>query len=132
MPAIYIGCSLTQAPPEFVAAVTDLKLQLKDTFEIMDFVGLTDGTPADVYRWDIERCVAGCDLFVAICDYPAIGLGYELGVAIEKLDKPVLALAQTGNRISRLLEGIPSARYALRRYGNFSEIPDLIKQAIPD
>lgn len=130
MPSVYLGCSLTQAPPDFVAAVAGLKQNLRPAYEVLDFLGLTTGTAADVYRWDIERCVKDCDLFVAICDYPAIGLGYELAVAIEKLDKPVLALAHTDAHISRLLEGIPSKRYALKRYGNFSEIPDLIRQAL--
>ena len=37
--------------------------------------------------------MAKCDVFIAISDFPAIGLGYELGVAVEKLQKPTLALA---------------------------------------
>ncbi len=126
LPKIYLGCALTQAPEDFKAKVEDLKNSLRANYEIFDFIGLEKGTPTDVYRWDIHRCVAECDLFVAICDYPAIGLGYELGVAVERLHKPVLALAHTDTRVTRLLVGIDAPGFSLERYQGFSDIPKLI------
>jgi hypothetical protein len=125
-PIIYIGCSLTQAPPEFRDSVETLKDSLRGDYEVLDFLGLVAGTPAEVYRWDIERNVGGCDLFVAICDYPAIGLGYEIAAAIERFDKPVLALAHEQAHITRVLEGIPASRYSLVRYRQISDVPKLI------
>ena len=96
----------------------------------MDFVGLVAGTPHDVYQWDIHRCVTTCDIFIAICDFPAIGLGYELGVAIEKLHKPTLALAQENAKISRLILGVEEANYRFTRYKTTEEIPVIIKNFI--
>src|SRR5882724_9174860 len=90
---IYIGCSLTHAPEAFRVAVESLKQELRQQFEVFDFLGLVAGTAEDVYRWDINKCVAEADVFVAICDYTSLGLGYEIGTAVEKHHKPVLAVA---------------------------------------
>lgn len=127
---IYIGCSLTHAPDEFKQAVETIKQNLKTDYEIFDFLGLEKGTPADVYQWDIHRCVAESDLFVAICDYPAIGLGYEIGVAVEKFNKPVLALAHQDTHVTRLLLGIDTPAYAFQRYQHTAEVPSLIRQKV--
>jgi hypothetical protein len=124
---IYIGCALTQAPAEFTKRVEALKDQLRAEFYIFDFVGLIDGTPAEVYQSDIQTCIAQCDLFVAICDYPAIGLGYELGTAIEKWGKPVLAVAHHNAHVTRLILGVDAANYSFERYGTLEEVPDLIR-----
>jgi len=125
---IYIGCALTSAPDTFKAAVKTIKADLRPEFEVFDFVGLVDGTPADVYHWDIQRCVAECDLFVAICDYPAIGLGYELGYAVEKLAKPTLALAHKDAHITRLVLGVDAPFYSFKRYESIEAVPGLIRK----
>lgn len=127
MKKLYVGCSLTQAPEEFKTAVENLKNELRKDFEILDFIGLTAGTPTDVYKWDIHECVAKCDVFIAICDLPAIGLGYELAVAVEHLGKPTLALAQKDAKVTRLVLGIDKPNYTLTRYKTMEEIPQLIK-----
>ena len=124
---IYIGCSLTHATPEFRQSVEDLKDSLRGDYEIFDFLGLTDGTVQDVYNRDIHECVANCDLFVAICDHPSLGLGYELATAVEKLDKPVLAVAHTDAHITRLVLGITSPKYSFERYEDISDIAGLIR-----
>jgi hypothetical protein len=123
---LYIGCSLTQAPEAFKASVEELKDRLRDKFEVLDFVGLVNGTPTDVYHHDVQNCVGTCDLFVAICDYPAIGLGYELGTAIESLHKPVLAVAQKDAHITRLVIGIDAPGFEFVRYHRFEDVFDLI------
>lgn len=128
MKKLYVGCSLTQAPEDFKKQVEILKDALRNDFEILDFIGLVSGTPKDVYEWDIQKCVATCDVFVAICDFPAIGLGYELGVAVEQLGKPTLALTHTDAKVSRLLLGITAPHYQLLRYTSMTEIPDMIKK----
>lgn len=127
MKKIYIGCSLTQAPEGFKASVALMKDALRAEFDILDFIGIADGTPTDVYRRDIEECLTKCDIFVAICDFPAIGLGYELGMALEKLEKPTLALAQTDIKVTRLLSGIDKPHFRFERYTTFDEIPDRIR-----
>lgn len=102
---LYVGCSLTQAPDTFRASVETFKNGLRESgHEVFDFVGLVNGTSADVYNWDIGHCVKDCDALVAICDYPSIGLGWELGEAT-RLNKPVLALAHEQSSVTRLVLG---------------------------
>src|ERR1700733_9369191 len=108
---LYVGCALTLAPEEFKKSVEDLKNALLVENEVMDFIGTVAGTPQDVYKWDIHECVAKCDVFIAICDFPAIGVGYELSVAVEKLRKPTLALAHKDTKVSRMLLGIEQPHY---------------------
>lgn len=127
---LYIGCSLTQAPAGFAEAVQELKSQLSRTYEVLDFLGLTKGTPTDVYHWDISRNIATCDLFVAICDHPAIGLGYELATAVEKYGKPVLAVAQADTRVTRIVMGIDHPGYSFERYKSLSDVPALIEHKL--
>jgi len=103
---IYVGCSLTQAPEEFKELIKMLQARLREEgYEVLDFVGLTVGTPGDVYQHDIHKCITACDLFLAICDYPAIGLGWELAFRTEVLRKPTLALARRETKLTRLLIG---------------------------
>jgi hypothetical protein len=127
---IYVGCSLTHAPEEFIASVEELKKRLSKTYEVFDFVGLTKGTARQIYQWDINRCVASCDLFVAICDHPSIGLGYELGTALEAFGKPVLAVAHKSASLSRLVQGIDKPHFSFKRYENLSDIEGLIEHKL--
>src|SRR3990167_5160277 len=125
---IYVGCSLTQAPEQFIEEVENLKKILRQKgHKVFDFVGLVAGTPKDVYRWDIHHCVAECDLFIAICDYPSIGLGYELGVAVEKLGKRVLAIAHRNTKITRLVLGIDHQHFEFFRYEELDQVIELIQ-----
>lgn len=119
---VYVGCSLTQSPDDFKRDVGALKDALRSEYEVMDFVGTTAGTPRDVYLWDIHECVAACDAFIAVCDHPSIGLGYELSVAVEKLGKPTLALAHSGATVSRMVLGIEQPHYRFERYGTAEEL----------
>ncbi len=116
---IYIGCALTLAPPVFQGEVDHLKNKLKTTpnIEVLDFFGLGSGTPREVYEHDME-CVEQADLMVAICDYPGIGLGWEMGTRVRQLQKPILVLAHTESHITRLIQdpGVPN--YTILRYEN--------------
>lgn len=120
---IYVGCSLTQAPEKFRDEVERYKGSLRDAgHEVLDFIGLENGTAEDVYRWDIERCVRTCDVLVGVCDYPSIGLGWELNEAT-RLGKEVLAVAHEQSQITRLVLGAaavePNIHFA--RYTDLSD-----------
>jgi len=104
MKKLYVGCSLTQAPKEFIAQVESLKEGLSEKYEILDFIGLKSGTARDVYDWDINKCIKECDLLLAIADYPAIGLGWELAKANE-LGKEIVVVAREDSKVTRLLIG---------------------------
>lgn len=103
-PTLYVGCSLNPATDEFIEQINELKAELKKHFDVLEFVGTTSGTSTDVYNWDIGHCVKNCDLFVAVCDYPSLGLGWELAVATQ-LNKQILVVAKRGASISRLVLG---------------------------
>jgi hypothetical protein len=129
---IYVGCSLTQAPVEFRDAVERLKVELKKEFEVLDFLGLVAGEAVDVYRYDIGHCVGTCELFVAICDYPSIGLGYEMATAIEKHGKRVLAVAHRDAKISRLVLGIDKPKYLFRQYDNLLDVVSFAREQMAE
>lgn len=119
--SLYVGCSLTQAPEDFKEEIAALKEKLKEKYEVMEFLGLVDGTEQDVYRWDIHECVGKCDIFIAFCDLPSIGLGYELGTAIEKLETPTLMLAQTDAKVTRLVIGVDQPHATFSRYESLAD-----------
>ncbi len=125
---LYVGCALTAAPPEFRGSVEQLKEDLTSQWEVMHFLGLDGGTPGDVYEQDIGN-VRTCDAFLAIADYPANGLGWELGVA-DQLKKPTLIVAHRDATVSRLLIGAAeeSSHITFRRYGDLSEVEQLASE----
>ena len=128
MKKLYVGASLTQAPKEFIDKVENLKKELRKEYEILEFLGLENGTPQDVYKQDVQKCVALCDIFVAICDHPSLGLGYEMATALEKYSKPTLALAMESAKISRLVLGIDHPMYTFKYYKTLEDIIALIKE----
>jgi len=129
---LYVGCGLTNAPEDFKEGVELLKDTLKKDYDVFEFVGLTAGTPEDVYRWDIEHCVTDCDLFVGVCDYPSIGLGWELNESI-KLDKPTLGVAHEKALVTRLVLGAAAVKpnFTFRRYNDLvADVPQYIEQQL--
>jgi len=121
---VYVGCALTDASEEFKQSVEDLKQNLRaEGHEVFDFVGLTKGTPEDVYRWDIGHCVKNCDAFIGICDFPSLGLGYEIAEAVN-LKKPILTLAHQDSKVTRLIIGAAEAvpNFSFKRYKNLEEL----------
>ena len=129
---LYIGCALTNLPSdkreEFMQMVNKIKEELKKHFELLEFVGVDDlktntpMTPRYVYNYDIKECLMKADYFLAICDFPAIGLGYELGTAVEKRGIPVLAIAHRDSKVSRSIIGIDHKNFEFFYYNSVDEI----------
>ena len=103
---IYVGCGLTHAPEDFKTQVEATKEALQGSFDVLQFLGTTAGTAADVYQVDIVNNVGGCDAFLGIMDEPSWGLGYETREAILR-GKPVLLVAHTDSKVTRLALGTP-------------------------
>jgi len=101
----YVGCALTGAPQVFRDFVEMFKVTLTENFdvELLKFVGLTNGTPRDVFRTDLGN-VRKCDAMIAFVDLPSIGLGMEIKTAIEH-KKPLLCLHRSGTSVTRMLTG---------------------------
>lgn len=123
---LYVGCALTHATDEFRQNVQALKERLKEVCNVLEFIGLVDGTPQDVYNHDINVCVRGCNLFVCICDQASIGLGYELAVQTEDRKRPALAVAHVNSKITRLVLGINQPNFEFQRYEDFNDLYNII------
>ncbi len=129
---LYVGCALMHADDTFLNQVVDLKNKLRSDYEVLEFLGLDAGSDEDVYRWDIEGCVATCDAFLAICDYPSIGLGWELSEAIRR-EIPVVGVAHQEATVSRLLRGAAEMKpnFTLDRYDDLvAEAPSILLQRL--
>lgn len=115
---VYVGCGLTHASEEFKAKVEEFKEKLRSIpdVEVLCFLGLKDSTNFGVYMHDIHNCVYQCDLLIAICDEPSIGLGYEMATQIEARKKPCLALGHSDSKITRLVLDPRLKGYYFYRY----------------
>ncbi|MCL5774942.1 MAG: hypothetical protein M1333_01890 [Patescibacteria group bacterium] len=117
---IYLAHSLTQAPEDFKTEMLEFREKLKAQYEVLEYMGLINGTAEDVFRHDV-KCVTDCDLLLAEVSYPAIGLGFEIATALQ-LNKKVLAVAKETAKVSRLVLGINHKNYRFYRYKNPEEI----------
>jgi hypothetical protein len=127
---LYVGCGLTHAPKEFKERIEELKERLSDDWEVMQFLGLVDGTEIDVYQRDIVENVGGCDAFLGVLDEPSWGLGWECREAA-MLRKPTLGVAHVGSKITRLALGAPTFNptFKLRRYEDLVEdVPAIVAE----
>jgi nucleoside 2-deoxyribosyltransferase len=125
---IYIAHSLTHAPQEFRIAMDELREKLRKDYEILDFVGLEKGTAQEVFEWDMN-CVRRCDLLIADCTHQGIGLGMEIGVAIEN-NKQALIVAHEDAHVTRAVIGITTPSFTIKRYKNHEEILDMVKEKL--
>lgn len=124
---IYVGMGLTNAPKGFRE---DFQRVLKDALrdipdvELLDFIGLEDGTEADVYRHDRES-TEGADLALFICDHPSIGLGMEI-VFRHLTGKLMLLCAATTQRVTRMLTGFATVEH--HEFLWYSSIDDIVSE----
>ena len=134
MKKLYVGCALTHAPEEFRQRISALKDRLRGDYEVLDFFWNLNkpGTPKDIYEWDINKCVAECDAFLAVCDFPSLGLGYEMATVVEKLSKPTLAVAQADAKVGRIILGINQPHFRFARYTSLDEIPSMLNNFIAE
>jgi hypothetical protein len=130
MITLYIGCSLTHAPDDYKKDIEKLKSYLKKDHEILEFIGLTKGTPQDVYEWD-TKCVKTCDLFVGECSMPSIGLGAELGIALE-IGKPTIVLVREDAKVTRYVLGVTKPNYWLYKYKTIEEAEKFVRGKIQE
>jgi hypothetical protein len=128
--SLYVRCALTYATDEFKSNVQTLKERLKKVCNVLEFIGLVNGTARDVYNYDINVCVRGCNLFVGICDQASIGLGYELAVQVEGRKMPALAVAHVDSKVTRLVLGINQSNFEFKNYESFEDLYNIIVEKI--
>src|SRR3989344_1788075 len=129
---LYVSCSLTIIPPDkkdsFLAMIKEIKKELSKNFEILEFLGIDDlktdkpFTSQEIYNYDIKKCVMEADCMLAICDYPSLGVGYEMAVCVEKRGIPVLAMAHKDAVVARLIRGIDHPSFQFMYYNSTDEI----------
>ncbi len=133
---IYIGCSLTQASPEFRENIFDLGDTLDKDFEVLKYLSWRvlpgekshDANGYSIYEYDMKQ-VETCDVFVPIVDLPAIGLGMEFGKAFEK-GKIVRAFVKRGVKYTSIItSGLESnGQIPVQEYDTFDDIVTSLKK----
>jgi nucleoside 2-deoxyribosyltransferase len=83
--------------------------------EMLAEEGLSD---AEIYRTDTGY-LNECDCVVAEVTIPSLGVGYEIGYALYKAQKPVLCLCQQGTDLSAMIQGNPRLHTVF--YGGIEE-----------
>jgi len=71
-------------------------------------------SPNDVYERD-ANWIRACDLLIAEVSVPSHGVGYEIGFALG-IRKPVLALYQSGRKLSKMISGNPDKNLKVETY----------------
>ena len=127
---LYIGCALTNLHSDkrkdFLQMIADIKISLQNHFDIVEFLGGNDlahnASAYAVYDHDIKKCILTVDCMLAICDYPSLGLGYEIATAVERQGIPVLAMAHKDSVISKLIQGVDHKNFNFIYYDSAEEI----------
>ena len=121
---IYVWCSLTFVSEEYRKSIENFKDTLRGKYKILDFVGLSVGTAQDVYEHD-RKCVIGCDMLIADCSFPSIGLWYEIATAVEH-KKKIILIAHKDAVVTRMILGIPEETAIFLRYESLDEVLEYI------
>lgn len=120
---VYIGCALANAPVSFHNEIIALKKEIKRLLPyviILDFVPPDeDKTPHFIWKHDCER-IKECDVFLAVVNFPSLGLGGELTEALRIHKKPTLVVANQDVRVSRYVLGLIDAHASLACFQEFN------------
>ena len=124
---VYFSCALSGLPSEHRATMIAIREKFKERYTVLEFC--TPETPAgDLYRHDIHYCCRVADFLIAICDERSTGLGYEMSTGIEKHRKPAIAFAHHDAEVTKVVTGIDYPDFQFSRYGDASEIENLVYQ----
>jgi nucleoside 2-deoxyribosyltransferase len=124
---IYFACSITGGrdfEPAYQAIVAAL---IADGHLVPNAHLAESGIPAReaeippgvVYSRD-AAWIRACDLLIAEVSVPSHGVGYEIGFALG-LGKQVLAVYQSGRKVSKMISGNPDTNLHMLEYRNLDE-----------
>jgi len=91
-------------------------------FETLEDQGVSDDV---IYRQDTAYMDA-CDCVVAEVTTPSLGVGYEIGYALHKANKPVLCVCQEGAKLSAMIQGNPDKFLRVVFYKKIKEALNII------
>lgn len=127
---IYVGLALTGAPPEFRDTFQhELKSELRRLLEVevLDFVGLENGTALDVYLHD-RKCAQSADLCLFVVDHASIGLGMEIMIRHHS-GRQMLFFAHFDSVVTRMLTGyLEHVGKILQRYQSVADIISSVRE----
>jgi nucleoside 2-deoxyribosyltransferase len=123
MKKVYFGCSLQHASQKYLDDVHKLREELKKDFEILEFLGLNNGTDVEVFAHDTNG-VTTCDLLIAEVSLPSTGLGYEIGLA-DSLGKQIVAIAHKDAKVSAMVKGNPRIKFI--QYDDVQKVVDILR-----
>ena len=84
-----------------------------------------DGTPAYIWKRDTDW-LKECDIVIAECSSPSLGVGYELAYA-ESLGKPVhVFYGKPDGRLSAMLHGCPD--FSVHFYSSSDELYAFLRE----
>jgi nucleoside 2-deoxyribosyltransferase len=83
-----------------------------------------------LYNMDI-KAVESADLIIAEVSYPSHGVGMEVMHAVH-CGKPVLAIAQEGKMVSRMLRGIDYEKFRFNWYKDYEDLEILLESYFKD
>jgi hypothetical protein len=121
---IFVGYTHSHSPEDFRNKVQELKDRLKgEGFEVLDFFGVK---VASAFERDINLAIGGCDIFLVICDHYATTIGMQLGAALWKYHKHIIAVAHADASIAPVLfDGVEADNYTFHWYTDL--VPDVLK-----
>jgi nucleoside 2-deoxyribosyltransferase len=126
---IYVACGLTNAPPDFLQFILQLKAKIKLKYQVLDFLSNPLDMNVDqqgleycqkIYHWDRDQII-NCDLVLAITDYASTGMGLEMGLAIH-YNKPILQCCRPNQILGRMNRGITDTVNLNFEYENIDDI----------
>jgi len=82
--------------------------------------------PMDVYRRDVSW-IRASDALIAEVSAPSHGVGYEIGFALG-LGKPVLALYEEGQKVSKMISGNPDPNLSVKTYKDPEHAVQLVRE----
>jgi len=83
-----------------------------------------DLSPRAVFERDVAW-VAACEAMIAEVSTPSLGVGYEVGLAVQ-LGKPVLGVYRSGLRLSKMITGNPAPNLTVATYSSEAELDALL------
>lgn len=96
---IYVACSVTFAPKEYLEKIAKLKNMLRENenIQLLDFME-AEVSGSNIYVY-CRSMVNDAHLILAIHDFPSEGLGSEVTIAYDK-KTPVIACSHVNSTVS--------------------------------
>ena len=82
-----------------------------------------------IYNTD-RKAVESADLIIAEVSYPSHGVGMEIMHAIH-IGKPIIAIAQAGKKVSRMVLGIDYEKFQSYFYTDLTDLENYLGKTIP-